>query len=90
MSANMKPSNALLDYYGKDLIVPAPWRYSEAPERRAAVIDPNFTPPRIVRYVGWRKCIGCGEMFFSEHLKRNRFCACRDFRFRSTAVEAFD
>lgn len=29
---------------------------------------------RVVRYVGWRKCMRCGHPFWSEDVQRLRLC----------------
>lgn len=42
--------------------------------RREPVLDADHSPPRVVRYVGWRNCIRCGELFWSEDTTRMRMC----------------
>jgi hypothetical protein len=49
---------------------------------REPVLDHDYHPPRLVRHVGWRRCIRCREPFFSEDVVRLRLCpteiGCRD------------
>ncbi|HEY4583109.1 MAG TPA: hypothetical protein VIG88_09625 [Lysobacter sp.] len=42
--------------------------------RRAPVMDPNYDPPRVVRRVGWLRCMCCGRSHFSEDVARARMC----------------
>lgn len=42
--------------------------------RREPVMDMDAKPPRAVRYVGWRKCMRCGQLFWSEDVQRLRLC----------------
>lgn len=42
--------------------------------RREPVLDADHKPPRVVRYVGWRKCMRCGQLFWSEDVQRLRLC----------------
>lgn len=37
---------------GRDIIEPAQWHQRD--DRRVPVLDRNYDPPRVVRYVGWR------------------------------------
>ena len=48
---------------GRDIIEPAQW--PQRNDKRVPVLDMNFDPPRVVRYVGWRPCTCCGRKFFS-------------------------
>lgn len=61
-----KPAN--LRTYGFELVEPKPWPRDEG-LRREPVIDPNFEPPRVVRLVGWRRCMRCEAMFFSPDVR---------------------
>lgn len=58
---------------GKPVAEPAPWKY-DGGKRRAPVLDPNFDPPRVVRRVGWRKCMCCATPMWSEDVVRIRMC----------------
>lgn len=37
-------------------------------------INIDCTPPRIARYVGWRRCMCYGVMFWSSDVLRLRLC----------------
>lgn len=43
--------------------------------RRETVLDSDYLPPRVVRRVGWRKCLRCRAPFFSKDVVRQRLCA---------------
>ncbi len=53
---------------------PRHWKYVEGPTRRVPVMDYGFKPPRVIRYVGWRTCMTCRDIFFSEDVARLRRC----------------
>ena len=55
------------------LIEPARWP-NDGGSRRAPVMDPNCDPPRVVRRVGWLRCLCCGRSHFSEDVARARMC----------------
>ena len=57
----------------RELIEPARWP-NDGGARRAPVMDPNFDPPRLVRRVGWLRCMACGRPHFSEDVARVRLC----------------
>ncbi len=57
----------------KPLAEPERWPY-DGGARRAPVMDPNFDPPRLVRRVGWLRCMTCGRPHFSEDVARVRLC----------------
>jgi hypothetical protein len=57
-----------------ELIEPKPWRYVEGENRRERVLDPAYSPPRVVRHVGWRKCLACAERFWSFDVVKIRLC----------------
>lgn len=65
-----------LDFYGKDIEEPRPWPRVEGDRRREPVLDLNFHPPRLVRYVGWRRCLACPKYFWSSDVIRVRLCDC--------------
>ena len=46
-------------------IEPRMWPQDDG-ARREPVMDMDAKPPRAVRYVGWRKCMRCGQLFWSE------------------------
>ncbi len=57
--------------YGLDIVEPPRWP-RDGGVRREPVYDRNFDPPRLVRHVGWRRCMACGCQFFSEDVQRQR------------------
>ncbi|RMH94431.1 hypothetical protein EBB59_01705 [Lysobacter pythonis] len=58
---------------GRELIAPARWP-NDGGARRTPVMDTNFDPPRLVRWVGWLRCMCCGRPHFSEDVARARVC----------------
>ena len=54
-------------------IEPRMWPQDDG-ARREPVMDMDAKPPRAVRYVGWRKCMRCGQLFWSEDVLRLRLC----------------
>lgn len=64
---------------GRDIVEPLMWHPPD--EKRVPVLDPNTSPPRIIRYVGWRPCIRCGRKFFSKDVAGVRMCLpCKENR----------
>ncbi len=61
---------------GKVIDEPLQWQFVEGDTRREPVLDHNFEPPRVVRYVGYRKCMSCPKYFFSLDVVRMRMCEC--------------
>ena len=57
----------------RELVEPARWP-NDGVARRAPVMDPNYDPPRVVRWVGWLRCMCCGRSHFSEDVARARMC----------------
>jgi hypothetical protein len=57
----------------RELIEPTRWP-NDGGARRAPVMDPNCDPPRVVRRVGWLRCMCCGRSHFSEDVARARMC----------------
>lgn len=55
------------------IIEPEQWAY-DGGKRREPVLDEDFYPPRVVRYVGWRCCMKCAKTFFSADMVRVRLC----------------
>lgn len=66
----LNPEDCLV---GKLLVEPERWIF-DGGARRAPVLDPNFTPPRVVRRVGWLKCMRCQRFHFSDDVVGIRIC----------------
>jgi hypothetical protein len=66
------------------IVEPQRWSY-DGGLRREPVLDTDFSPPRVVRKVGWRSCMRCKQPFFSEDVIALRLCdgpdGCRDTPF---------
>lgn len=56
------------------LIIPKRWDYDGC-VRREPVLDADADPPRLVRKVGWQRCMKCRRPFFSEDVLRLRLCS---------------
>lgn len=54
-------------------IEPERWPFDEC-VRRESVLDTDHNPPRVVRNVGWQRCIVCRSPFFSEDVVALRLC----------------
>lgn len=54
---------------GFDIVEPKPWPCDEG-ARREPVIDRNLD--RVVRRVGWRRCMCCSKWMFSPDVSRVR------------------
>ena len=59
--------------WGQGFAEPAPWDFDQC-KRREVVLDHSFTPPRVVRSVGWRVCMKCATPFFSGDVVGVRLC----------------
>jgi hypothetical protein len=59
------------NHYG--FVEPSAWMNDHG-VRREPVLDMDHNPPRVVRQVGWRTCMGCGRWFFSDDVSRLRLC----------------
>ncbi len=59
---------------GREIAEPAPWPFDGDLARRANVMDPNFDPPRLVRRVGWIRCLRCADPHFSPDVAGVRIC----------------
>jgi len=59
----------------KALNEPERWPFDGDLSRRASVMDPNVEPPRLVRRVGYMRCMTCGRPHFSEDVARVRMCS---------------
>jgi hypothetical protein len=58
---------------------PRPWRYDGDHKRREPVIDPNDN--RVIRHVGYRKCMSCPKHFWSEDVVKLRICpVCKQYK----------
>ena len=57
----------------KPLIEPRRWANDEG-KRHAPVLDPNFNPPKVIRHMGWKRCMSCWRFHFSEDIVRVRIC----------------
>ena len=55
------------------LVEPARWP-CDGGARRAEVLDLNEGPPKVVRRIGWLRCMCCGRSHFSEDVARARMC----------------
>lgn len=56
---------------------PAAWP-DDGGARREPVLDYDHNPPRLVRRVGWRRCLRCRRSFFSDDVAGRRLCGdCR-------------
>ena len=55
------------------LIIPSRWDYDGC-KRREPVVDIDQRPHRVVRKVGWQRCMKCRRPFFSEDVVRLRLC----------------
>ena len=60
---------------GKPLIEPTRWKYNGDMVAKAPVLDPDFTPARVIRYVGYRPCMKCKLPFWTEAVGRIRRCS---------------
>jgi hypothetical protein len=67
--------------FGKEITEPQQWAFVEGDRRREPVIDHNFHPPRVVRRVGYRKCMACPKWFWSDDVVRVRICdTCKSYK----------
>lgn len=60
-----------VDHQG--FVEPRPWPYDGC-LRREPVLDHDVTPPRVVRRVGWQRCMRCRRPFWSDDVVRLRLC----------------
>ena len=70
-AAQPEPAKPKANPYG--FVIPQRWP-QDGGTRREPVLDVVFDPPRVVRHIGWAKCIRCGKWFFSEDVARLRMC----------------
>lgn len=59
-------------YFAEQIVEPRPWEFDGDMTRREPVIDPDDN--RVIRFVGWRRCMTCTKQFFSEDCSRIRMC----------------
>lgn len=71
--AKPKPRKRKPKPKNKGFIEPKPWD-CDGGSRREPVLDTDHTPPLVVRYVGWQRCLVCQSPFFSEDVTRLRLC----------------
>ena len=55
------------------LVEPARWP-CDGGRRRAEVLDLNEGPPKVVRRIGWLRCMCCARLTFSDDVVRVRLC----------------
>lgn len=57
---------------------PVPWP-DDGGTRREPVYDVDHNPPRLIRRVGWQRCLRCSRQFFSDDVVGLRLCGgCKD------------
>lgn len=72
---------------GQGMVIPKRWDFDGC-VRREAVLDADVSPPRLVRKVGWQRCMKCRVPFFSEDVVRLRMCQpCREDEDRYTVLK---
>jgi hypothetical protein len=63
----------------KEIVEPPAWKYDDGPTRRVPVVDPN--DGRVIRHVGWRKCLSCDKNHFTRDVIRLRICeSCKTYK----------
>lgn len=55
---------------------PRAWEFDGNLSRREAVVDHDSQPPRVIRRVGWLRCLRCERPCFSDDVVRVRLCWC--------------
>lgn len=65
------PQRPKPNYQG--FVEPLPWP-DDGGQRRERVLDVDHNPPRVVRVVGWHRCMSCRKPFWSEDTRRVRMC----------------
>lgn len=69
----MSPTYTAHRTMGRDIVEPRQWP-NDGGERREPVLDPNWND-RVIRMVGWRRCMHCRRWFFSPDVSRVRLHA---------------
>jgi hypothetical protein len=59
---------------GRPVEEPRAWDFDGDLLRRADVVDRNYDPPRVLRRVGWRRCMRCARPQFSQDVVAIRLC----------------
>jgi hypothetical protein len=54
-------------------VEPVPWP-DDGGQRREKVLDVDHNPPRVVRVVGWQRCMTCRKPFWSDDTRHVRMC----------------
>lgn len=66
---------------GTLVVEPDLWAW-DGGKRREPVLDHDHSPPRVVRSVGWRRCMRCATPFFSADVVALRLCQrCKGVKF---------
>lgn len=77
MNASAEAVQYRVAAYGESagFLIPVQWPISSDPDltRRAPVLDQE-NRNRVVRYVGYRRCLICKKPFWSEDIKKNQLC----------------
>ena len=66
-----RPKRSRANYQG--FIELEPWP-DDGGQRRERVLDADHNPPRVVRVVGWHRCMTCRKPFWSEDTRHVRMC----------------
>jgi len=73
-----RPQRTTANYQG--FVEPVPWP-DDGGKRREKVLDVDHNPPRVVRVVGWQRCMTCRKPFWSDDTRRIRMCRdCNELR----------
>lgn len=80
--ASQRPAPPRVHPLSKGFTEPRPWDFDGC-ARREPVLDHDYHPPRVVRRVGWQRCMSCRRPFWSDDAVRLRLCTansggCRD------------
>lgn len=54
---------------------PRRWRFDGDIIAKTPVVDPLCSPPKVIRYVGYRSCLKCERPFWTEAVGRIRCCS---------------
>lgn len=61
-------------YVVKPIQEPKRWAYDGDLVTKKPVIDPMCSPPKVIRFVGYRLCLKCKHPFWTESVGRIRSC----------------
>lgn len=67
----VRPQRTTANYQG--FVEPLPWP-DDGGKRREQVLDVDHNPPRVVRVVGWQRCMTCRKPFWSDDTRNVRMC----------------